>query len=148
MEMMLLIKSFIGLIIVLAMLMFLLFYSPSSKVKKGKRKPFKTTPDIKKQKTDLDSLRAIIKNRNTSSKELKETLDLILKYHGKIHEKLGIRTHPDFDIYMEIIIAICRHPNTNKNIIINFDKDLEKLNPQYKAEINDALTKGLNSRGI
>ncbi|MCD6172465.1 MAG: hypothetical protein J7J96_01585 [Sulfurimonas sp.] len=148
MEITLIIKSFMGLVIVLAALMFLLFYSPNSKSKKAEKKLSKTVPDTKKLKTDLDSLRAIIKNKKTTSVELKEALDLVLKYYGNIHKKLGIRVHPDFDIYMEILIVICRHPNTNKNIIIDFDKELLKLNPQYKAEINDAITKGLNSRGI
>ncbi|MCD4667055.1 MAG: hypothetical protein K8R44_00380 [Sulfurimonas sp.] len=148
MEITLLIKSFIGLIIVLAGLMFLLFYSPDSKAKRDKKKFTKTISDTKKPKIDLDSLRAIIKNKKTTSTELKEVLDLVLKYHGNIHKKLGIRAHPDFDIYMEMLIVVCRHPNTNKNIIIDFDKELLKLNPQYKAEINDAITKGLNSRGI
>ncbi len=146
MELTLLIKSFTGLVIILAGLMFLLFYS--SKSKKVKNKPIKKSINIKKQDTDLNSLREIIKNRKTTSKKLKEALDLVLKYHGQIHEKLGIRAHPDFDIYMEILIIICRHPNTNKNIIIDFDKKLAKLNPQYKSDINDAITKGLNSRGI
>ena len=145
MEITLLIKSFIGLVIVLAGLMFLLFYSPRAKVKK--KKP-KIVAVKEKLKTDLDTLRSIIKNKKTSSEELKNTLDLVLKYHGNIHKKLGIRSHPDFEIYMEILIVICRHPNTNKNIIINFEKKLGKLNPQYKAEINNAITKWLNSRGI
>ncbi len=140
MDITLLIESFIGLIIILAGLMFVLFYSPSAKIKRAKKKLSKTVPDIKKQKIDLDSLRAIIKNKKTTSTELKEALDLVLKYYGNIHS--------DFDIYMEMLIVICRHPNTNKNIIIDFDKELLKLNPQYKAEINDAITKGLNSRGI
>jgi hypothetical protein len=48
---------------------------------------------------------------------------------------------------MDILFAICRHPNTNKDIIINFDKELEHLNPEYKKEINEAIAKGLNSRG-
>jgi len=145
MEITLLLKSFIGLVIVLAALMFLLFYSPRAKVKK--KKP-RIVPSKEKPKIDLDSLRLIIKNKKTSSKELKNTLDLVLKYHGNIHKKLGMRPHPDFDIYMEMLIVICRHPNTNKDIIINFDKELGRLNPQYKAEINDAITKGLNSRGV
>ena len=148
MEITLLIKSFVGLIIVLAGLMFLLFYLPNSKKIKNKKTSFKATSDTNKQKIDLDSLKIIIKNKKTTSKELKITLDLVLKYHGNIHKKLGIRAHPDFDIYKEILMTICCHPNTNKNIIIGFDKELERLNPQYKAEINDAITKGLNSRGI
>ena len=148
MEITLLLKSFIGLIVVLAGLIFLLFYSPSSKEKKAKKNIIKNSSDVKKQKTDLNSLLVVIKSKKTTSKELGEALDLVLKYHGNIHKKLGIRSHPDFDIYMEILMRICRHPNTNKDIIIGFDKELERLNPQYKVEINDSITKGLNSRGV
>ena len=90
----------------------------------------------------------VIKNKNSSTQELQEALDLIIKYHGKIHPKLGMRAHPDFDIYADIIFRICRHPSTTKEVIINFDRSLEKLNPDYNKEINDALTKGLNSRGF
>lgn len=72
---------------------------------------------------------------------------MVLKNYGQIHQKMGVRAHPDFDIYMGILFAICRHPNTNKNIILNFDKELSRLNPDYKAEINDAVTKGIKSRG-
>ena len=89
----------------------------------------------------------MIKLKKTTSKELKDSLDLVLKHHALIHKKLGARAHPDFDIYRDILFSICRHPNTNKNIIINFDKELTRLNPEYKADINDAITKGLNSRG-
>jgi len=59
-----------------------------------------------------------------------------------------MRAHPDFDIYMEILFTICRHPNTNKDIVIKFDRELGRLNPEYKKEINEAITKGLNSRRV
>ncbi len=154
MEITLLIKSVVGLIILLGILIFLLFYSSNSKSKKSKEIKKETQNSSKnnfstpeKIKTDLPSLRAIIRDKNSSSKELKVALDLILKYHGHIHKKLGLRAHPDFDYYMDILFSICRHPHTNKDLIVNFDKELEKLNPEYKAEINDAITKGLNSRG-
>ncbi len=147
MDITLLIQSGMGLIVLLAFLIFLLFYSPSAKAKKLKKKnssqQSKPKPEI-----DLEILRKTIKNKKTTAKELKESLDLVLKYHGLIHKKLGIRTHPDFDIYMDILFTICRHPATNKDIIIGFDKELSKLNPEYKADISDAVTKGLNSRGF
>lgn len=151
MEIELLIQSIMGLVAVLGVLIFLLLYAPAAQEKK----PAKVTKSTSKSsssdsnniKTDLDSLRAIIKSKKSTSRELKSALDLVLKHHGHIHKKLGVRVHPDFDVYMDILFSICRHPNTNKNIIINFDKELERLNPEYKAEINDAITKGLNSRG-
>ena len=65
-----------------------------------------------------------------------------------MHKKLGLRAHPDFDIYMDILFTICRHPNANKDLIIKFDRELEELNSEYKKEINDAITKGLNSRRV
>lgn len=149
MEITLLIKSVMGLVVVLAILIFLLFYSSGAKKKKAIQKSSKKVgSDIKKEKMNLMTLRATIKNKKTSSKELKETLDLVLKHYGVIHKKMGVRSHPDFDIYMDILFTICRHPNTSKSIILDFDKELARLNPEYKSQINDAITKGLNSRGV
>ena len=138
-----------GLIVVLGLLIFLLFL-PSKRKKtniQAVQKNSITTQEKDGLKTDLESLRAVIKNKKTKKETLKEALDLVIKYHGTIHKKLGIRAHPDFDIYMDILFSICRHPNTNKNLIVGFDHALEKLNPDYKKDINEAVTKGLNSRG-
>lgn len=140
----------LGLVVVLAFLMLLLFLSP----KKESAKTHKEVEPNRKQepkiitRTDLDYLLGVIKNKKTTTKELATVLDLVIKHHGNIAKKIGIRTHPDFDIYVDIILTICRHTNTNKNIIVKFDKELVTLNPDYKEEINDAITKGLNSRGF
>ena len=148
MEIALLLKSIMGLVVLLAILIFLLFL-PSvrkeevKKTSKGVASSEKLPPN-----TDLESLRAIIKKKSSTTKELKEALELIIKYHGTVRKKLGLRSHPDFDIYMDILFTICRHPNTNKDIVINFDRELGRLNPGYKVEINEAITKGLNSRRV
>lgn len=148
MDIALLIKSIVGLIVILAGLIFLLFYSSGAKKKKKVKEVTKNNaPKETKAKETLQALVNIIKNKNSSSKELKEALDSVLKNYGQIHKKMGVRAHPDFDIYMGILFTICRHPNTNKNIILNFDKELSRMNPDYKSEINDAVTKGINSRG-
>lgn len=148
MEISLLVKSILGLLSLLVILVFFLILTKKKKVEVQKTSARSTSIQVQKPKTDLNSLRAIIKNQITDSKTLKDTLDLVLKHHGVIHKKLGTRTHPDFDQYMDILIAICRHKNTDKNIILGFDKDLERLNPSYKKDISDAIAKGLNSRGI
>lgn len=147
MEITLLIKSIAGLIVFLAILLyFLLIPSQKKKVQVVKKK--NTLRDSSgAMKTDKESLRAIIKNKETSAKELAQALDLILKHHGRIHKKLGERSHPEFDYYRDILFSICRHKNTNKDIIIAFDKKLEQLNPNYKKDINEAIAQGLNSRG-
>jgi len=146
MELTLLVQSIGGLIIILSILTLLLLISPKKKPKLKAKKTVQKTNTA--NQIDLPSLKAIIKNRKTTKKELKHTLDLILKHHGTIHNKLGSRVHPDFDTFMEILITICRHPNTSKDIIIDFDKELARKNPEYKPDINDAVAKGLNSRGI
>lgn len=146
MEITLLIKSIIGLVSLLVLLV--LFLAFTSKKKETPKTPKVAVKTSQKDKTDFETLRSIIKNRTSSSKELKNALDLIIKYHGKVHKKMGERSHPDFDKYTDIIFTICRHPNTTKDIIINFDKQLAQLNPEYKKEINESLAKGLNSRGM
>jgi len=121
------------LVLVLAFLIFLFFASARKKSALAQeKKPAKVL--------DLKALRAITEDETTSSKELRDALDLVLKNYGVIDR--------NFDIYMEILFSICLHPNTNKNIILNFDKELRRLNPEFKTEINEALTKGLNSRGV
>ena len=95
---------------------------------------------------DFESLRKIIKNKKSSVAQLEEALDLIIKYHGEIHPKLGVRAHPEFDYYMEIIIRLCHHPHANSKMIVKFDKELRERNPDYEKDINDMITKGLNSR--
>ena len=150
MDITLLIKSILGLVSILAILLFILLFLPNSR--KVKEKKVKSKANMSKAKeaiqTDLDSLLEVIRDKNSTQDELKAALDLVLKYHGSIHDKLGVRTHPDFEIYSEIMLRICRHPNTSKNIILKFDRELEAKNPSYKREINDALSKGLNSRGF
>jgi len=149
MEITLLIKSILGLVVLLGILLFFFMYSSAEKKSKKKQKQVvkKRTTNVEEE-LDLMALRKIIKTKESSEKELKDALDLILKNYGNITKKLGTRSHPDFDIYMDILFSLCRHKNTNKNLIIGFDKELMRLNPEYKAEINNAVTKGLNSRGI
>ncbi len=149
MEITLLVKSILGLIVVLGLLIFLLILP--SKTKKSQKKAEKkavNTPTAKEPEPTLEALRKVIKNKKSTETELKEALEMVIKKYGKVHKKLGLRAHPDFDIYMDMLFTICRHPNTNKDIIVQFDRDLGRLNPEYKKEINEAITKGLNSRGI
>lgn len=144
MELSLLVKAIAGLVVVLGILIFLLLLP--KKIKGNKKVSASKTSNKSPIKTDLDSLRYIIRNRISSTKQLGDALDLIIQHHGNIPNKLGIRVNPQFDAYMEILVTLCRHPNASKDIIIKFDKELTKLNPSYKSEINDAITKGLNSR--
>ena len=149
MEITLLVKSILGLVVVLGLLIFLLILpGKTKKTQKDSGEKTLKTPDTKESEPTLEDLRKVIKNKKSTEAELKEALETVIKKYGKVHKKLGLRAHPDFDIYMDMLFTICRHPNTNKDIIVQFDRDLGRLNPEYKKEINEAITKGLNSRGI
>jgi len=155
MDIELIIQSVMGLVALLALLLFLLFLTSSSSTNKKEKKSQKAvvkksivTKTLDKMPNDLNSLRDIIKDKQSTTNELRQALELVIKYHGTIHTKLGLRAHPDFDPYMDILFTICRHPNADKDIIINFDRELGRLNPEYKQDINEAITKGLTSRRV
>ncbi|WP_345992980.1 hypothetical protein [Sulfurimonas sp. HSL-1716] len=144
-----LIMAVLGLLIVLIVLVFLIV-APSTEVSKTiiQKTSSDVVPEeeINKQR-DFESLRRIIKNKRSTTKQLEEALDLIIQHHGNIHPRLGVRAHPDFNKYMDILFTICRHKNATSKMIVKFDKELSAMNPDYLKEINDAITKGLNSRG-
>ena len=157
METELIIKFIMGLVAILAVLLLFLFMETDKEKKISKKTTDIEVKSIKEEITqelytikleNLESLVRVIKDKKSDSLRLSETLDLIIKYHGRVHKKLGLRAHPDFNIYVNILFTICRHPNANKDLIIKFEKELLELNGEYKQEINDAITKGLNSRRV
>ena len=150
MDIVLLIKSIIGLVSVLLVLVFFLVYVPKYTKKQkptGKKSQNKTDTQLPEKIPTFVELMCVIKNKNSSTQELAKALDTIIKEYGDIPPKMGVRVHPEFYKYGEIILRICRHKQTNKDIIIKFYKELLKRNPSYAKEIDDSLTKGLNSLG-
>ena len=152
MDVILLFKSIIGLAIILGFLVLILVVPKKMRQQKekeeAKRKKALLSLEVEEDEHSLEKLYAVIRRKASTTEELKDALELIIKYHPIIHKKLGIRTHPDSDIYMDTIFKLCRHKNTDKKITIKFMNDLEKLNPEYKQEIGEAMMRGLNSSGI
>jgi len=138
------IQSVLGFLAILIIIGFILFYNPNRKVKVKKKQK------IKKNKVTKDFLylKSIIKNRETSTKELKDTLNKVINEYGKIPPKNGrsLTTNDDFLQYVDIIFALTRHPNVTKEIILDFDKRLGQKNPEYSKDISDAIMKGLSTR--
>lgn len=147
MDITLLIKSIAALTGALGILILLYFYIAHSN-KPQKNKAVKKPLHVHEAIPDLKTLLEIIKDKHSTTQELSEAVDLIIKYHGKIPKKRGMRAHPEFETYSELMLRICHHPNTNKDIILKLDRELERLNPEYKIELEDSLTKGLNTRGF
>jgi len=147
MDIFVLIKIIVGLVALLGILIFLLFFMPKKTDKKIKQKQQQSTSDKVEIKKSLAELLAVLKNQNSSAEALALATDVIVQEYGVIPAKFGARINPEFYAYAEMIIRLCRHKNTNKDLVFNFYKALLKKNPAYAREIEDALTKGLNSRG-
>ena len=88
----------------------------------------------------FESLEAIVLDRNCTKQALRDAAKAIASQYGQVHATTLQR-------YSRIIVALCRHPQTDKQIIIDFDKSLRKQNPNLKIELEMALQKGLDSRG-
>ena len=91
-------------------------------------------------------LKSIMKNKDASYEALQKAIDGIVEYYGDIEPKVAGRQAKDFDRYMELIFIICKHPNTDKKLVLSFERDLARLNPQYKRDLDHAVTKGLSFR--
>lgn len=146
-EITLLFQSIVGLVIILGILVLLLSSPFENKSKKDKT-IIEDVPLKIVTKTDFEYLRGIIANPKSLTEDLSDALELIIKYHGTMHKKLGIRSHPESRAYMHTLFKVCRHKNANKEMIVQFSNALEKLNPDYKKDISDAMMRGLNSRGV
>ncbi len=144
----LIIKSVVGLIVVLAVLIIVFILPIQTKKKKDQERSTKSEEEKGKMDPVLsfDELRLIIRKRSSTTEELNKAVDQIVHHYGKIQPKLGIRSHPEFDKYVDVIVHLVRHKNTNKDLILKLDRELTRKNPDYKAELNDTLTKALNSR--
>ena len=150
MDIELIIKSVVGLIVLLTLLV-IVFILPARAKKKKKaqaKKSVKKVVEEKEKVLPFDELRAIVRRKSSTTEDLQKAVDQIVEHYSKIHPKMGLRSHPDFDKYVDLIVHLVRHRNTNKDLILKLDRALVKNNPDYKAELNDTLTKALNSRGI
>jgi hypothetical protein len=144
MEVINLVILIVALAIILGMLIFLYIYKPSKK----KALHVKVQQSIQETKVPSFSKLVDILKKNTSTiAQLQNAADLILKHYGTIKPKRGISPDKDFKRYAEVIFAISSHPNTNKELVIMFDRELSKRNPGYQREIDEMLNRGLSARG-
>ena len=129
--------------ILLAVLVIFYGFKPSKKKPKAAQK---SSVKPKVQVPTFAELLKQVKTKSTSSAQLAEAAELILKYYGTIKDKHGVMPDSDFQRYGEVIFAICSHPNTTKEIVVSFDRELRKRNPQYDREIEEMLNRGLSAR--
>lgn len=132
-------------LLVLLIILVLVFTAGPKDEKKAASKG--TVPLKAKEKVPtFEVLRATMKAKASSTEDIIEAYELLVKHHGIIKDKMGIRVNPDFDRYMDLIFAVTRHKNANSKLVIGFEKALIAKNPQYEREIADAFNRGLSSR--
>ena len=136
----------VAMVMILGILIFLYVYRPSQK-KTLHVKSEKAQESESSQIPSFKKLLDIVKNNTTSDVELRNAAELIIKHYGTIKPKHGVAPDKDFKRYAEVIFAIARHPNTDKDIVLMFDRELTKRNPSYTREIDEMLNRGLSARG-
>jgi hypothetical protein len=87
----------------------------------------------------LDGAEAIILDRGSSREDLAAAVDAISRNYAQVHATTLSR-------YSRIIVSLCRHPQTNKDLVVQLDRALQKESPNLHQELEAALKKGLNSR--
>jgi len=87
----------------------------------------------------FDELEAVILDRKSSKEQLRDASAEIGSRFARVYATTLGR-------YSHIIVALCRHPKTDKDIVVAFDRALREANPNLRQELDAALQKGLNSR--
>jgi hypothetical protein len=146
MKFLIIVQSVLGLLAILIILGFVIFYNPLKKkkvVQKPKKKPKKHT-----KTKDFLYLKSIIKKRSSTTQDLKNSLDLIIEKYGNIppKEKRTLSANDDFLPYVDILLSLTKHPNATKELILDFEKKLVQKNQEYKKDISDTIVKGLDKR--
>lgn len=139
----------VGLVLILLLAFLLTLFLKARNRQSQKREAKKETMTKTSKGTTAVTMQTLIKSikdKNSSKFELKNALDTILQQYGEIGQNSATNEKYDFQTYEEVLITMCNHPQTNKDIILQFNRALEKLNPSYKKDINNAVTKGLNAR--
>jgi hypothetical protein len=147
MDIALLIKIAIGLVVLL--ILFVIFFLLPKKNKQNKeikKTKKKTNTQKKEKKYTFDEILEILKNPDSTSSQLQEAIEQVIKHYIKIPDKIGIRESPEFEKYIRLIVYLVKHKNTTSSLIVKLDKELTKNNPSYKVELNEILNKALNTR--
>lgn len=121
--------ALVFLIVLLGLLLFLLF-------SQRKKEP-SINKTLKVKSSSLKDYIDVIEDTNTTTKELEQTLQKILNEYGIIQ---------DLSLYLNLVSSVVKHKNTNKNLILNLEKNLKLQNSKYKKEIEDMVLYALNTR--
>ncbi len=134
--------------VVLGLLIFLYVYRPAQRRKAAAVMQAKNPKRVlhSREIPTFDTLLLQIKNRRSEEMELREAAELIIRHYGTIEPKHGVVPNKDFKRYGEAIYAISAHPNTSKEVVVMFDRELSRRNPSYAREIEEMLNRGLSAR--
>jgi len=145
-----LITTLIILLIILIPLLLSYLVFPDEKIQEQiSQKEPDLKPVISKEKPlSFDEISAIFTHKESVKEDFIEAIEQLIKYHGKIHAKLGDLPHPDYKRYNALIINLCKNPASDKEVIILLDQKLRAKNSKYALNIDEAINKGLAARGF
>ncbi|MDD5053277.1 MAG: hypothetical protein PHO27_11140 [Sulfuricurvum sp.] len=99
----------------------------------------KASPDAVEVIETFDTLSFVIKNAGSSSAQLRHASTRIVENFGRIDSR-------NVNAYRELVQKLCTHRHVDSKIILNFEKGLRQINPNFAHEIEEALALGLAAR--
>lgn len=141
---------FLSMLLIPLLISYIYFPEESTvKTVRSEEEEEETRPIIDKSKPlTFEQITSIFMNQKSEKEDLKEAIEQLVRYHGKIKPKLGDLPHPDFNRYLTLIVALSKHPQADADIIISLYHKLSAKNPKYNLNIDEATNKGIAARGM
>ncbi|RDU65260.1 hypothetical protein CQA53_06700 [Helicobacter didelphidarum] len=87
----------------------------------------------------LESIMMVLDSSQSSLQDLQDAMDKLFEEYDKLDiNKQKIKS---------ILLALCQHKNTEKNIILDTQKKFQEKHPELAMEFERAVKRGLDARG-
>lgn len=88
----------------------------------------------------METVMMVLDSTQSSLEDLQQAMDKLFEDYDRIS--------PSKQQIKNVLIALSLHKNAEKDIIMNTQEKFEERNPDLKHELERAVMKGLNARGV
>ncbi|STQ86171.1 hypothetical protein [Helicobacter muridarum] len=89
---------------------------------------------------EIDTVMMVLDSSQSSLDDIKQVIDRMFDEYERLD--------PDKQKIKNILIALSLHVNAEKDIIINTQKRFQDKHPELEIELEKAVKKGLDNRGL
>jgi ABC-type multidrug transport system fused ATPase/permease subunit len=99
----------------------------------------KMLAEQKAKEMSVEEVERIFKSPHSSRSKLNDALNYMIEHHVVI-------PGGEFNRYENLIKSLCKHRNTDKTLVLKFDRALNKANQGHKKSLAKVLKSALNAR--